>query len=1162
MSTDLPYAKDRDIPLGISGFRYADLYRPERLAELLARFDAELTAADAELAKAYLAHRAAPGALPKPQASDLLIKVGPHVARFVARLFGAPANSPERAAEIEALSVLKKKLIQGRAEKRFKDPDLAGLDAEALDRERRALLEKERIPAGDEEVRTAKLAKLLLERTDRDAAAGLDRLEAWAFAFPRAASTRRRALAWASFRKPKALDFENLVQLHRPRPDLPNLVEGPEAHRRRRDGFVLTDPRMTAQEVAAEVDYCILCHTREKDSCSHGLWNKDGSVKKNPLGIATPGCPLDEKISEFHTLEGQGEPLAALAMILIDNPMCPGTGHRICNDCMKACIYQKQEPVNIPQIETSVLTRVLRMPYGVELYGLLTRFNPLNVRRPVELPYRGRNVLVVGLGPAGYTLSHYLLNEGFGVAGIDGLKIEPPAPALAGADAWPPKPIKDYAEIEQALDERAMAGFGGVAEYGITVRWDKNFLGLIHLTLARRPAFRIYGGTRFGGTVTLDDAWGWGFDHVAIAAGAGRPTVIEMKNNLIRGIRKASDFLMGLQLTGAAKKTGMANLQLRLPVVVIGGGLTAIDTATEALAYYPIQVEKTLHRFEALAKDLGEAALWQRFDEEEAGVLKEFLEHGRAIRAERARAKAAGELPDLAALCRSWGGATLAYRKKLSDAPAYRLNHEEVEKAFEEGIRFAENLTPTEAVPDKYGAVEALKFGEVTLPARTVLVAAGTSPNTIYEKEHPGTFALDARRQFFLAHKIEGGKPVPAKEDGFFTSYAKDGRFVSYYGDNHPQYAGNVVKAMASARDGYPQVVSLFAGDAKAGDPAKLKALFATMDDLLQPRVHAVHRLTPTIAEVILRAPMAARRFEPGQFFRLQNFERLAPEVDGHKLAVEGLALTGAWVDKEKGLLSLIMLEMGASSKLCAYLKPGEPVVVMGPTGAPTEIPEDQTVLLLGGGLGNAVLFSIAKAMRERRNKVLYFAAYKSAKDVFKREEVEEATDQVIWSVDQGDLIQPRRSQDRAFRGNVVQAMEAYAKGELGTVKYPLNTASRLIAIGSDRMMAAVSKSRKTVLAPYLHPDHVGVASLNSPMQCMMKEVCAQCLQKHVDPVTGKETETVFTCFNQDQCMDQVDWANLNARLRQNTVQEKIANLWLDRLLKMPGAPKPTAVQI
>jgi len=64
-----------------------------------------------------------------------------------------------------------------------------------------------------------------------------------------------------------------------------------------------------------------------------------------------------------------------------------------------------------------------------------------------------------------------------------------------------------------------------------------------------------------------------------------------------------------------------------------------------------------------------------------------------------------------------------------------------------------------------------------------------------------------------------------------------------------------------------------------------------------------------------------------------------------------------------------------------------------------------------------------------------------------------------------------------------------------------------------------------------------------------MKEICAQCLQKHVDPVTGKE-EFIFSCFNQDQELDKVDFPNLNARLRQNTVQEKLSSLWLDSLLE------------
>ena len=163
-----------------------------------------------------------------------------------------------------------------------------------------------------------------------------------------------------------------------------------------------------------------------------------------------------------------------------------------------------------------------------------------------------------------------------------------------------PRPIRDWSEIYRPLDERVLEGFGGVSEYGITVRWDKNFLTLIHLTLARRDKLKIYGGVRFGGALPIDEAWSVGIDHIAIAAGAGRPTIIDIKNNLVRGIRKASDFLMALQLTGAFKTDALSNLQARLPAVVIGGGLTGVDTATELMAYYPIQAEKILNRFESL----------------------------------------------------------------------------------------------------------------------------------------------------------------------------------------------------------------------------------------------------------------------------------------------------------------------------------------------------------------------------------------------------------------------------------------------------------------------------------------------------------------------------------------------------------------------------------
>src|SRR5438309_2479374 len=110
---------------------------------------------------------------------------------------------------------------------------------------------------------------------------------------------------------------------------------------------------------------------------------------------------------------------------------------------------------------------------------------------------------------------------------------------------------------------------------------------------------------------------------------------------------------------------------------------------------------------------------------------------------------------------------------------------------------------------------------------------------------------------------------------------------------------------------------------------------------------------------------------------------------------------------------------MGASSRQCVLLKPGQQVVVMGPTGTPTEIPKNETVLLAGGGLGNAVLFSIGKALRANGCRVLYFAGYRRPDDVYKIDEIEQSADQVIWAVDVGEPPHPRRPQDRAFVGNI-----------------------------------------------------------------------------------------------------------------------------------------------
>ena len=162
----------------------------------------------------------------------------------------------------------------------------------------------------------------------------------------------------------------------------------------------------------------------------------------------------------------------------------------------------------------------------------------------------------------------------------------------------------------------------------------------------------------------------------------------------------------------------------------------------------------------------------------------------------------------------------------MVDSPAYRLNHEEVIKALEEGIAFAENLNPIEAVPDERGAVSAMVFareGAARAARRTAQAGRDearsrcrrgrcsspparrrTSPT---RRKRPDTFQLDAKKKFFQPHRVERNgdgrfQLVAGSPTASSPRTTHGGRFVSYYGDNHPRYAGNVVKAMASAKDG------------------------------------------------------------------------------------------------------------------------------------------------------------------------------------------------------------------------------------------------------------------------------------------------------------------------------------------------------------------------
>ena len=285
---------------------------------------------------------------------------------------------------------------------------------------------------------------------------------------------------------------------------------------------------------------------------------------------------------------------------------------------------------------------------------------------------------------------------------------------------------------------------------------------------------------------------------------------------------------MALQLTGAAKTDSLANLQIRLPIVVIGGGLTAIDTATESLAYYVVQVEKFLHRYETLVTEKASRKCAPAGARKKPKSADEFIAHARAIRAERHAAAREAPRRDLIGLLNflGWGHHCLSPPPRR--LPSYTLNHEEVGKRSRKASD-SPNAWRRSVDVDNYGAVKGMRFTLQRLGAEgSGKPATNTGRRRTrfrrgrHATEH-GTRARTSRAfpavdgKYFQACD-EYGAPVkpeyslskPAHAD-ILLSRLEDGRFISFFGDLHPSYFGNVVKAMGSAKQGYPVVSRVLA---------------------------------------------------------------------------------------------------------------------------------------------------------------------------------------------------------------------------------------------------------------------------------------------------------------------------------------------------------------
>lgn len=847
--------------------------------------------------------------------------------------------------------------------------------------------------------------------------------------------------------------------------------------------FDYTDSFLNLDEALNHSHYCIYCHKQDKDSCSKGtakfrkphtseflesslysrtfvcsaglLLNSSCSeasefsrINNSQKNKNNSGCPLKQKISEMNYVKAQGFNLSALAIIVIDNPMVAATGHRICNDCSKACIYQKQDPVNIPLIESNILEETLKLPYGLEIYLLLTRWNPFNIHNPLPKEPTNYNVLITGLGPAGFSLSYYLLRSGHNVTAIDGLKITPLPFDIH-------KPIKFWHEYKNKLSKRVAKGFGGVAEYGITVRWDKNNLDILRLILERNSKFKYYDGVALDFNITKEQVFDLGFDHIALCTGAGKPKILDIENFDAKGVKTASDFLMTLQSGGAFLENSNTNMLIRMPIAVIGGGLTSLDVATESLYYYKKQVESFVKDYEFAVAKYSKNYTEKDWTKEDKEIAGEFIAHAKLFE----KTKNNEELKEV---FKKLGGATIFYRRKLQDSSAYKLNHEELIYALALGISFEENMQPLRINTDKYGHVESVEFESQSYSVTSR--GLGTSfrkPATASQfvnsldlvPKPRDVNVINKAKTLIMAIGIENN--LELEEDKY-----------SNFGDCNPKYSGSVVKALANSKEGYEAINKQLANSSPIfkGD---YKNFVKQLDDLLVSKIHKVNILDARATELVIHSRLTAKNFKFGQFFRLQNYS------DDITKLIEPIALRVANIDVENGLISFIIYNVGKSTSLCKSFSEGEKIVLMGPSGMPLEIPNSKRIVVIDTEPNNILI----KVLKDNNNEVMFFTYH-------------EIKTQKLALVDRV----------------IINASPEIAEELQGLKIFDENT--EIIVI------------------------------VNPSMQCMMKGICGQCIQKVED-----ERKYIFACSYQNQKAEIVHFESLKTRLRHNSLQEKMKKL-------------------
>ena len=259
--------------------------------------------------------------------------------------------------------------------------------------------------------------------------------------------------------------------------------------------------------------------------------------------------------------------------------------------------------------------------------------------------------------------------------------------------------------------------------------------------------------------------------------------------------------------------------------------------------------------------------------------------------------------------------------------------------------------------------------------------------------------------------------------------------------------------------------------------------------------------LSPGVKQVVVSAPLIARKARPGEFVILR--------VDKNG---ERIPLTIADFDRQAGTVTLIFQEVGATTRRLGQLETGDALSdLAGPLGKPTHIEKMGTVVCVGGGIGIAPIYPIARGMKEAGNRVISILGARTRELLILEQEMKAVSDVVYITTDDGSY---------GRRGLVTDVLQ-----ELLDSGEPI---AEVIAIGPVVMMRAVAETTR----PY---GVKTIVSLN-PIMVDGTGMCGGCRVS----VGG---QTKFACVDGPEFDGhQVDFAGLMARQRMYVEQEKYAD--------------------